>query len=154
MLFETVTLDSINRAMLRLVTFASQSQAVAFVRQALAVEPDADGLLLAARMDDGAVASFRQAMANVAGMPRAVSHKAGESYTVSRGDRKGQTVTAEHTSYKPYTVAEYREACEKLNVWLVRDESTVTSRTDENGKAIETATYALQTHKPASETDS
>jgi hypothetical protein len=153
MLFETVTLDSINRTMLRLVTFASQSQAVSFVRSAIGQTPDADGLLLAARMDDGAVASFRQAMANVAGMPRTVSHKAGESYTIRRGDRKGQTVTAEHTTYKPYTVAEYREACEALRVWLVRDESTVTSVTVD-GKTVETATYALQTHKPAGESDS
>jgi hypothetical protein len=144
MRLESIALDTINTAALRLVTFASQSLAQAFVRTAMNTLPDENGLLLAARMDGSAVQSYRQAVCRVAGIARTVAHEAGTSYVVNRGDRKGKTVTAAVTTYRPYNTAEYHEACEALSLALVQDESTVVTHTDEAGKVITVASYAVK----------
>lgn len=145
MKLESIALDTINTAALRLVTFASQSLAQAFVRSALAMQPNEDGLLVAARMDGSAVQSYRQAVCRVAGIARTIAHEAGEQYIVERGDRKGKTVTAEVTTYRPFNTAEYNEACETLSLALVQDESTVVTRTDDTGKVVTIASYAVKT---------
>lgn len=144
MLLEIISLDDVKDRTFRLVTFASQSLAQAFVRNAIASEPNDDGLLAAARMDDATVRSLKQAVCRVANMPRTVSREAGEQYSPKRGKRAGQTLIAAHTQYKLHTTPEYHEACERLGIALVEDETTRVTHTGDNGSVVTVAEFALK----------
>lgn len=142
--FEILTLADVNAAALRLVTFASQSLAVAFLRDSLANPADDEtGVFAVVRTDNQGRNALKQAFCRVAGMPRTIKYEKGEKYSPVRGDRAGKTVTALHTTYKPYTTAEYNEACRILGASLKRDESSVVTHTDDAGKVATVATYAI-----------
>lgn len=145
MTFERIALEMINTTALRLVTFASQSVALAFVRDALGSQPDGNGLLAAVRTDNAGIAALKQAVCRAADMPRTVAHEKGETYKLTRGDNAGKSKTANATTYKPYTTAEYNEACKRLALAIERDETTVVTETRDNGSVRTIASYALTT---------
>ena len=116
-MFTLIPLEKINRASLRLVTFASQGEAEAFLRSFLAAG-DSEVAFEVKATQRG---SLRNAICKVAGITKPVRIAAGATYTVKRGENKGKRVTAKYDKRESFTANDYAEACDTLGITLTHD---------------------------------
>lgn len=115
--FTLIPLESIDRAALRLVTFASQGVAEAFVRTFVAGSENE----IAFAVKSAQRGSLRNAICKVGGITKPVRIAAGETYTVKRGDNKGKRVTAKYDKRESYTASDFAAACDTLGITLTTD---------------------------------
>jgi len=129
--FTLIPLDTIDRSALRLVTFASQGVAEAFVRTFLAGKDNEVAFAVKASQRG----SLRNAICKTAGITKPVRIAAGTTYTVKRGDNKGKRVTAKYDKRESFTANDFAEACATHGVTLTQD-TTWTDPTSGKDKRI------------------